>query len=225
MKLERRFTNSIRKVLDNWLPPVVRESAPFARAVKLWLGSRAMPDFKFRAFRMSPKEFSDACAAVDGAYAERSCDTTPRQCEWILERVGNRPNRLLEIGPGNGILTERLKPLADQITVLDVYPRAEVGYLIGTVESIPLPSKSVDVTVLTHVIEHTRSLTRAFLEMERVTRDKVLIVTPRQRFYRVTFDYHLHFFYSLDHLASHIPCGTASGEEVDGDLCLEWHIR
>jgi hypothetical protein len=37
----------------------------------------------------------------------------------------------------------------------------------------------------------------------RAPREKVLIVTPRQRFYRITFDYHLHFFYR-HHLPSWI---------------------
>ena len=70
------------------------------------------------------------------------------------------------------------------------------------------------------VLEHVRSLTLSFLELERVTRDRVLIVTPQQRFYRVSFDYHLHFFYSLDHLASHIHTATTEGQVIDGDLCL-----
>jgi len=83
----------------------------------------------------------------------------------------------------------------------------------------------VDVIVLAHVIEHVQSLTRAFLELERVARDRILIVTPKQRFFRWTFDYHLHFFYSVDHLASHVHRGKATGVEVDNDICMVWDVR
>ena len=96
--------------------------------------------------------------------------------------------------------------------------------VIGLAERLPFQNKSFDTTIICMVLEHVRSLTVSFLELERVTRGRVLIVTPRQRFYRVTFDYHLHFFYSLQHLASHIHTGTTEGEVVDGDLCLCWRV-
>lgn len=56
--LRRRATNAIRGALDNWLPPVLRELTPFAWAVKRWLGPESVPDFKYRAFRMSDEEFA-----------------------------------------------------------------------------------------------------------------------------------------------------------------------
>lgn len=223
--LNRRTTNAVRGLLDNWLPPVIREAPPFRWAVKRWLGPRALPDFKYRAFRMTEAEFRDANAAVEGAYAERSSDTTQAQGDWILANIGERPLKVLEIGPGNGSMTRRLQAAGHDVWVLGIYPReGNDRYVTGTVENIPLPDKSVDVVVLAHVIEHVRSLTSAILQLERVSRDRVLIVTPKQRFYRWTFDYHLHFFYSLDHLASHIHRGRTQGREIDGDLCLRWDL-
>jgi hypothetical protein len=224
--LNRRTTNAIRGMLDIWLPPVIREARPFAWAVKRWLGPKAVPDFKYRAYGMSPEEFSGAYAALEGAYTQRGSDTTPAQSDWILAAAGERPLKVLEIGPGNGDMTPRLRAAGHDVWVLDIHPlEGKDHYVQGTVENLPLPDKSVDVIVLAHVIEHVRSLTKAFLQLERVCRDRVLIVTPKQRFYRWTFDYHLHFFYSVDHLASHIHRGRAQGCEIDGDLCLRWDVR
>jgi SAM-dependent methyltransferase len=224
--LNRRTTNAVRVFLDQWLPPVIRESPPFAWAVKRWLGPNAFPDFKYRAFRMSDSEFSAAYAALRGAYAERSSDTTEAQADWILANLGEGSVKVLEIGPGNGFMTRRLRRTGHDVWVLDIHPpKGEDRYVTGTVEKIPLPDKSVDIIVAAHVIEHARSLTSAFLELERVTRDHVLIVTPQQRFYRWTFDYHLHFFYSVDHLASHTHRGQARGCTVDSDLCLRWDVN
>jgi ubiquinone/menaquinone biosynthesis C-methylase UbiE len=224
--LTRRTTNALRAMLDNWLPPVLRESRPFAWAVRVWLGPNALPDFKYRAFRMSPAEFSDANERVAGKYSQRQTDTTPGQADWLVANLGPAPVKVLEIGPGNGTLTERLRKAGHDVWIVDIYPREnDDHYVHGTVDHIQLADKSVDVIVLAHVIEHVQSLTRAFLELERVARDRVLIVTPKQRFFRWTFDYHLHFFYSVDHLASHINRGNATGVEINGDLCLFWDVR
>ena len=223
--LSRRAANVIRGLLDTWLPAVVREARPFAWGVSLWLGPKAVVDFKYRAFRMSPKEFAAAYEVLGGSYTDRGSDTTPAQADWILANIGPPPLKLLEIGPGNGSLTARLRTAGHDVWAVDIHPcPAGPQYLQGTVDEIPLPDKSVDVVVLAHVIEHVPSLTRAFLELERIARRRVLIVTPKQRFFRWTFDYHLHFFYSVDHLASHAHRGKTFGLETDGDLCLIWDV-
>jgi malonyl-CoA O-methyltransferase len=175
---------------------------------------------------MSEQEFAAAYAALEGLYSRRPSDTTRSQGEWILENIGTNPAKVLEIGPGNGSITRRLREAGHEVWMLDIHQIAgKAHYIRGTVENIPVPDKSVDVIVLAHVIEHARSLTRAFLELERVSRDQVLIVAPKQRFNRWTFDYHLHFFYSTDHLASHVHRGNAQGREIDGDLCVRWGVR
>jgi len=174
---------------------------------------------------MTDQEFVVANAAVAGAYALRDSDTTPAQMDWILRNIGEPGRKVLEIGPGAGAMTTKLRGSGHDVWTLDIYPGSTILQRVqGTVERIPLPDKSFDVIVLAHVIEHSRSLTKAFLEMERVARERVLIVTPRQRFFRWTFDYHLHFFYSGDHLASHAPSGQTTAREIDGDICLIWDV-
>ncbi len=193
--------------------------------MSLWLGPNALVDYKYRAFRMSSQELLAANKAVSGRYSDRATDTTPAQADWILANVGPPRLKVLEVGPGNGGMTARLRNAGHDVWAVDLYSsRADPQYLQGTVDSIPLPDKSVDVVVLAHVIEHVPSLTKAFLELERVARRRVLIVTPKQRFFRWTFDYHLHFFYSVDHLASHAHRGETSGVETDGNLCLIWDV-
>src|SRR6185295_3878718 len=95
---------------------------------------------------------------------------------------------------------------------------------IGVAERLPFADSSVDLVVMAHVLEHVRSLTQTFFELARICRGRVLIVTPQQRSYRLTFDYHLHFFHSLGHLASHLPGGVNAGWIIDRDLCLDWSV-
>ncbi|MFZ0271387.1 MAG: class I SAM-dependent methyltransferase [Acidobacteriaceae bacterium] len=221
----RNITNKLRASLDDWLPPVVRDSAIFRLAVRLWLGPNAIPDFKCRAFDMSDEAFAKAYRDLGGLYTERPSDTTEAQAEWILANIGQENASVLEIGPGAGYLTKRLRDAGHSVTELELSVNTDSANRIqGTLERLPFPDKSFDVVILAHVLEHARSLTRAFLHLERVSKGRVLIVTPKQRFYKWTFDYHLHFFYSVEHLGSHIHKGQAHGSEINGDLCLVWDV-
>ena len=223
--MNRKSTNLIRWLIDDWLPPILRERRPFLWLTKIWLGRRSLPDFKYQAFTMTDMEYCAAYKNVAGAYKNRESDTTENQKRWLLGHVG--PGRmLLEIGPGNGAFNDRLV-LSYDVTTLDLYSSGSkpiVHSVIGLAERLPFRAKSFDTTIICMVLEHVRSLTLSFLELARVTRDRVLIITPQQRFYSVTFDYHLHFFYSLDHLASHVHTGTTEGQVIDGDLCLCWRV-
>ena len=224
--MNRKTANVLRSILDDFLPPVIRESRPFAWGSKLWLGRDAMPDFKERAFAMSKREFARAYQDVGGGYCTRGPDSTVTQMEWLLSQV-HRGERVLEIGPGGRHLTARLCAAGSKVVTLDLAPAwalpGEVG-AVGVAEHLPFADKVFDVSIVAHVIEHVRELTTVFLELERVTRSRVLIVTPRQRFYKFTFDYHLHFFYSPAHLASHTHTGSARGHLIDGDICLIWTL-
>lgn len=176
---------------------------------------------------MTESEYLAAYEAVSGAYARREADTTEDQRKWLLDRAASG-RQLLEIGPGQGALSQRLLERGLDLTILDLrhgHGAPSTRAVIGLAERLPFGRKRFDVTIICMVLEHVRSLTSTFLELERVTRDRVLIITPRQRFYRITFDYHLHFFYSLDHLASYAHTGTTEGQVIDGDLCLDWRIR
>jgi len=226
--MDRKTANFLRGILDNWLPPVLRESTIFDWLFKLWLGPKARSNFKKLAFRMDDKEYAAAYQSLGGRYETRETDTTERQMEWVLNSI--RGQRVLEIGPGKGALTKRLVERGYQVSTLDLFPGIyppgdnSIKRYFGIAEKFQFPDKSFDTVVIAMVIEHVRNITSATLELERITRERVLIVTPEQRYYRVTFDYHLHFFYSLDHLASHIPRGKTEGAVIDGDLCLKWDV-
>jgi hypothetical protein len=213
-------------LIDEWLPPAVRERQPFPWLVKLWLGARSLPDFKERAFTMTDTQYIIAYQSLGGLSSQRESDITENQIEWLLSHAGYK-QRSLEIGPGSMKLANRLREQEHDLTMLDLgfaNCQSTNRMVVGVAERLPFRDKSFETTIITYVLEHVRSLTRTALELERVTRDRVLIITPRQRYNKVTFDYHLHFFYSLEHLASHLPKGQYHGKSVDGSLCLVWQV-
>src|SRR5262245_33688122 len=96
-----KTTSLFRRYIDEWLPPILRESLPFRWLTKVWLGRRAIPNFKYRAFTMTEKEYRDAYRNVAGAYKNRESDTTENQKRWLFcphrsrkDIVGNRSGQL-----------------------------------------------------------------------------------------------------------------------------------
>ena len=62
------------------------------------------------------------------------------------------------------------------------------------IESLPFEDDAFDTVVCTHVLEHILELPAAVRELRRVCRRRLLIVVPKEREYRFTFNPHLHFF-------------------------------
>jgi 2-polyprenyl-3-methyl-5-hydroxy-6-metoxy-1,4-benzoquinol methylase len=220
---DRRVTQVVRRVLDDFLPPVVREWRPLNR----WLTSRFHGpafdlDFKEHAFAMSHEEFAAAYARLDAGGARyRDTDTTPAQIDAI---VADARGRVLEVGCGNGAIAERLRAAGRDVVAVDVtlgstlatHERAGCAVAIAGLPELPFADRAFDTVVCAHTLEHVPDLWRAARELARVA-DRVLVVVPRQRYYRYTVDYHLHFFPSAAPL-EYLLGGHA--RPIDGD----WYV-
>ena len=64
----------------------------------------------------------------------------------------------------------------------------------ANIERLPFRDESFDTVVSTHTLEHVQHLGAALAELRRVAAKRVVVVVPRQRPYRVTFNPHIHFF-------------------------------
>ena len=58
--------------------------------------------------------------------------------------------------------------------------------------------------------------------MRRVSRGRVLIVVPCQKYKRYTIDTHVHFFPTESVLRFAIGLRPAAVQKVDGDWVLQW---
>jgi glycosyltransferase involved in cell wall biosynthesis/ubiquinone/menaquinone biosynthesis C-methylase UbiE len=226
--LDRRVTNAVRYLLDDWLPPVVRELRPLNRFLANAFHGRDFDlDFKQKAFSMASGEFKATYERLGaGAGRYRDCDTTPAQVEAIVDAIVG--TRVLEVGCGNGMLTQRLLDSGIDVVPVDV----AMPFLQATRERDPERGKPVlaalpqlpfadgvfDTVVCAHTLEHIPRLHESVQELRRVGAQRLVIVVPRQRYYRYTIDYHLHFFPSAAPLA-HLVEGMV--RPVDGDwFCL-----
>ncbi|HEY5948431.1 MAG TPA: methyltransferase domain-containing protein [Kofleriaceae bacterium] len=217
--LDRRVTSRVRVLLDEWLPPVVREWRPLNRMlVRLMHGPTFDLDFKERAFHLSDREIAEAYDRLaQGGSRFRDTDTTPAQIDAI---VAAARGRVLEVGAGNGAIAERLRPAHDVVAVdvtlgsaQETRRRANCPVALAGLPDLPFADDAFDTVVCSHTLEHIPDLWRAAAELRRVAK-RVIVVVPCQRYYRYTVDYHLHFFPSAGPL-ERLLAGNA--QLIDGD--------
>jgi SAM-dependent methyltransferase len=218
---DRRVTSQVRRLLDDWLPPVIREWRPLNAALARVVHGRAFDlDFKQRAFAMSDREFADAYARLaQGGARFRDSDSTPAQIDAIVAAA--KGPRVLEVGSGNGAIAQRLRGAGHDVAAVEVTllsaqetaRRASCPVMLAALPELPVRTHAFDTVVCSHTLEHIPDLYGAVRELRRVAR-RIVVVVPRQRYYRYTVDYHLHFFPSAAPL-EHLLGGCA--RDIDGD--------
>ena len=196
--LDRRVTAKVRVLLDDWLPPVVREWRPLNRVLaRMVHGPNFDLDFKERAFHLTDREIAEAYDRLaQGRARFRDTDTTPAQIDAIASTA---QGRVLEVGCGNGSIVERLRQ-AHRVVAVDVTlgsaqetrRRADCPVALAGLPDLPFNDDAFDTVVCSHTLEHIPDLWQAAAELRRVA-PRVIVVVPCQRYYRYTVDYHLHF--------------------------------
>ena len=200
MKLSRNVTRYIHFILDELLPPVIRDRGFIMRPlIRLALGKKAayFLNFKEQAHTMSEAEYTRFYEETYGIL-ERETDLNT-QCVTAIQQEAT--GTVLEAGCGNGYLSGKLVEQGLPVTAIDIQISAstkdahpQVSFVDGAVEKIPFLDNSFDTVVCTHTLEHVRDLPSAIKELRRVAKKKLIVVVPAQRPNRYTFDLHLHFF-------------------------------
>lgn len=97
------------------------------------------------------------------------------------------------------------------------YPRLK--FVEARIEKLPFRDNKFDTVVCTHTLEHIQDLAQGISELRRVAKKRLIIVVPKQRPYKYTFDLHLHFFpYEHSLLTVMGPGRNNSCRTVGGDL-------
>ena len=97
----------------------------------------------------------------------------------IDEVIQQNPCNILEIGIGNGFVSNYLRYKGYRVTTLDHDPRLEPD-LAGSVLALPLKDESFEVVACFEVLEHLlfETVPQALSELRRVSRRSVLISVP-----------------------------------------------
>jgi ubiquinone/menaquinone biosynthesis C-methylase UbiE len=224
--LSRKVTTRIAFVLDELIPPILRDSRWFMWVpFRILFGDKSAEffDFKDRVFEMSFDEFKGTYESLESAHIQRETDLNDACTEEILNNI--RGGNVLEVGCGRAYLAKRIEAKA-KITACDMvisdalrnkYPTIDLRE--ADIENLPFQDNEFDTVVSTHTLEHVLDIKKAISELRRVGRKRLIIVVPKQRPYNYTFDLHVHFFPYKWALLAHMTeaKGAQDMRLLDGD--------
>ncbi|TNE89941.1 MAG: class I SAM-dependent methyltransferase [Deltaproteobacteria bacterium] len=222
MKFSRNTATKLNYLLNDFLPPVVRDSRRLMYpAFRLLCGKNAhiFMDFRERAHAMSDEEYAECYRLteennlLDGTDLNEEClSRIPR------EVVGQR---VLEVGCGRGVLAQRLARDFD-VTASDIVLSQEMKQVDGVrfveapAHAQPFEDGAFDTVVCTHVLEHVRDVEASMAELRRLARKRLIVVVPRERPARFAFNLHLTFFpYAYSVLQTLAPNQDPSAIRLD----------
>ena len=134
---------------------------------------------------------------------------------------------MIDVGCGKGFLARKLRELPlEEVCACDITARdakeGGIRYVKGSITSLPFGDDSFDTVICAHTIEHIRDIGKAVSELRRICRNRLIIVVPRQREYKYTFDLHIHFFpyvFSLQRLLG--PSDSVYILKDNDMICIE----
>jgi ubiquinone/menaquinone biosynthesis C-methylase UbiE len=201
MRVSRNLSIAVQYVLDQWIPPVMRDSRWFMYLPLKLVLKETTPDFmtfKNWVFTASEDQFGDLYRRTEGVQSlQGETDLNAACLERILDLVKGKS--VLDVGCGRGYLAKRLAE-TNTVTACDIaiapalLNSPEVTWTPANIEQLPFDDATFDIVVSTHALEHVIDLRKAIAELRRVAKSEVIIVVPRQRPYRYTFSLHTQFF-------------------------------
>jgi SAM-dependent methyltransferase len=198
--MRREMTNRIRYVLEDIVPPVLRDSGLFKAAASMAWGHHVadLARFRERAAFLTDEEY-EALYRKHPRVHEDTDNSDACLAAITADIVGASA---MDVGCGTGALLRRVRAARTDLGalvgvdfVIDPALKEEgIQYFAAKVEALPFPDKSFDTVICTHVIEHIVDYRAAIAELRRVARRRLILVVPREREYRYTFNPHVNFF-------------------------------
>lgn len=201
--MKREFTNKIRFLMEDVLPPIVRDSSVFG-----WCMHKAFPmvqelaDFRAHAHEADERRYSDVYQRLERVHADT--DNSGAILKATAAQVVGA--RVCDIGCGTGYtlvymrthLAERpgmeMHGVDFQVSAETKARYPEITFHEAAIETLPFEDNAFDTVICTHTLEHILDIRKAVAELRRICRKRLILVVPREREGKYTFNPHLHFF-------------------------------
>jgi SAM-dependent methyltransferase len=199
--MKRETSNVIRTVIEDWLPPAVRDSWMFRTAARLAWGRHidALAEFRRRAAVLTRAEYRSLYMAHPRVHG-RTDNSTARIAQIAQDVVGIS---VCDIGCGTGYLLREVErrrggAFARLAGVDFVRPEgldtSGIDFIEAPIEHVPFADRAFDTVICTHVIEHILDYRAAIAELRRIANRRLIIVVPAEREGIYTFNPHFNFF-------------------------------
>jgi ubiquinone/menaquinone biosynthesis C-methylase UbiE len=200
MNLSREAMIFIKRLLDDFLPPVLRDSRLFMFLPYFFAfrkDYRIFYQFREEALKYNEKQIAELYERI-AKYTHGGTDLNEKCFERILRDVTG--GTFLEVACGRGLLAKRVRHKGALTAVDIVLPPeliaecSDVKFVKANVESLPFKDNFFDTVITTHTLEHTINIEKAVKEVRRVARKRLIVVLPKEKPYKFGFNLHLHFF-------------------------------
>lgn len=223
--MNRTITNSIRYIIDEFVPPILRDSKwfmyPFffiffkGKKIKLYM------EFKQLVYLMNDQEYAEAYRQLDCMGTDRPTDLNQLSINYMLKNISSEATNLLDVGCGRGYWLNKLSEITTlNLTGFDMHDSVALttaNYVQGRIEKLPFADKSFDIVTCHHLLEHLKDLPAAITELKRVAKKQLIIVVPCQRYYYYTLDMHINFFPIKEYLQEVMKIEKNTCENKWGD--------
>ena len=198
--MNRITTNRIRFVIEDILPAVIRDSFLFKGLASLVWGKHIsdLARFRERAAFLSDEEYEQLYR--DHPRVHEGTDVSEPCIKEIARDVLG--SSLCDVGCGTGYLLDQVRQRRDGLTQLtgvdfvvnDAASLDGIDYVAARIEDLPFEDGAFDTVMCTHTIEHVLDYRAAIAELRRIAKRRLIIIVPREREYKYTFNPHFNFF-------------------------------
>lgn len=225
--MNRKITRVINYILDEFIPSVLRDNRFLMFPLFfLWFKGRnvlKLMEFKSYFHKLSEAEFKNIYNDYHKSIKGRVTDLHDDILSLILKNIGlDKQLKIVDIGCGSGYLLKQLKDYGyNNLHGVDIVDEVELDgatYYKGNIEKLVFEDDSFDVVICSNTLEHVRELERAVLELKRITKNKLIVTVPCQKYFRYTFDLHINFFPQPSFLEHKMKMDNAICKKLSGDL-------
>jgi len=198
--MKREQTNIIRFILEDCLPPIIRD-IPFLN--RFFSRLSGIDLHKCRQLRQSiptltPEQIADFYKTYPRI--QDSTDNSQKCIEQILAEIQGQS--VCDIGCGTGYLLERISTLSKikKIVGVDFSEHLEwktlekIEFIQHDIRELPFEDGQFDTVISTHTLEHLLDIPATVRELRRVCSQRLIIVVPRERESIWSFNPHFHYF-------------------------------
>jgi SAM-dependent methyltransferase len=230
--MNRKWTNRIRFVLDECIPPAIRDSRWFMYPF-FWFAYRGrnIPekmDFKKKYFEWDSRQLQQFYENIKSVSTDRATDISPKCLEMIINHCAGM-DAVLDVGCGKGYLLKLIKEKypAAQLHGVDFargFSDPDIAFTKADAVQLPFADKQFDLVICAHTIEHIFNARDLVKELKRVAGKMLIVITPRQRYFYYTLDEHINFFPRKEYLTSLMDMNDYTCTNVEGDWVYIGHL-
>lgn len=201
--MKREINNAIRTIIEDWIPPAIRDTSLFAALGRIAMGPKfdLQTALRYNAGIWSVDDFRNFYANMKPDQKTRGSDNSKACISRIISDIVG--DSVIDVGCGTGALTVEIRDRcpsvhrvvgSDIVIMDDLCQTSGIDWIEAPCTALPFADRAFETVVCTHTLEHIVDIESAIAELRRIAARRLIVVVPRERPYKYTFNAHVHFF-------------------------------